>query len=105
MSQERLEDVRSLLASATKVGVGVLEFWDMTPAETITAMQGIAWFEDLRARRETTQAWLSAALGRAKRMPTLRALLPTKPRPMTAEEAERRGKEHEQLIERMSDGK
>ncbi len=50
-------------------------FWEMTPAELAAALDAYAWRQRQAQRQAVQTAWLTAALGRAKRMPTLAKLL------------------------------
>jgi hypothetical protein len=79
---------------ALRAGIGILEFWDQTPRETYMTIDASIWREEIRQKRDLTMAWQIAALSRAKRMPSLKQLLNTKPaRPLVGEELEKRRKE------------
>jgi len=52
------------------------------------------WREEIQQKRDLVLAWQTAALTRAKRMPSLKQLLNTKPaRPLVGQELEKRRKE------------
>lgn len=51
------------------------EFWDLTPQETFMTIEARLWREAQQYKRAISQAWLTAALGRAKRLPALPRLL------------------------------
>jgi hypothetical protein len=87
---------------ALKFGLSVQEFWDMTPRETIAALDAAAW----RIRQEQMQmlslAWHTAALTHARKLPPLARLLSRlqKPDKKEAPLAERRA-EFEEMKKRM----
>jgi hypothetical protein len=78
------------------------------------AIDASIWREEVRQKRDLALAWQTAALTRAKRMPSLKQLLNTKPaRPLRGEELEKRRKEfHDmtanldlsKLVKRKTDG-
>ena len=71
-----------------------MEFWDLTPWETFMMIDASIWREEVQQKRDLVLAWQTAALTRAKRMPSLKQLLNTKPaRPLVGEELEKRRKE------------
>lgn len=79
-------------------GIKVLEFWDLTPRETFMAIDAAIWRDEVQQRRNLTLAWQTAALTRAKRMPSLKQLLNTKPaRPLHGEELEKRRQEFKEM--------
>lgn len=65
----------SLLADATKAGLSPLEFWDMTLREVDVWLRGVAWRAEQEQQRTLALAWHIAALGRQKRLQSLRSLL------------------------------
>ena len=85
---------------ALRFGVTASEFWDMTPRETIAALEAAAW----RMRQEQSQmlnmAWHTAALTRARKLPALATLLNRMKGPDKTPLAERR-KEFEEMKARM----
>jgi len=61
------------------------------------------WRDEQAQRRGLVLAWYVAALGRAKKMPTLKRLLdPPKTRRLVGAEKIERGREFEELTERLS---
>lgn len=72
----------------------MLEFWDLTPRETVMVIDASIWREEIRQKREVALAWRTAMLTRARRLPSLKQLLNTKPaRPLHGKELEKRRKE------------
>lgn len=69
----------ALLQQALRAGIGVQEFWDLTPVETYMAIEASIWREQQRQKQSIAQAWYSAALQRAKRLPPLKQLLQAGP--------------------------
>ena len=100
MSQEW--DWPKLLADALKIGLSVDEFWRMTPRETTLAIEGAVWRYEREHQQVAWLAWHVAALGRAKRLPSLRRLLrmPAATK-LVGEEAEKRAREHAEMVTRM----
>jgi hypothetical protein len=95
-------DWQALLESALRCGVTVAEFWAMTPRETYAAIRAAGWRIELEQRRDVVQAWHTAALARAKRLPSLRRLLvPRQARALRGEELERRRRERDEMLERI----
>jgi len=83
-----------LRVQALRAGISVLEFWDLTPWETFMMIDASIWREEIQQKRDLVLAWQTAALTRAKRMPSLKQLLNTKPaRPLVGQELEKRRKE------------
>jgi len=92
-----------------RAGLGVEEFWSLTPRETRMAMEARAW----RLEQETARtgelirlaqklagwlAWHVAALQRSKRLPALQRLLGGgETKALTPEEARQRKAEFEEL--------
>ena len=58
-----------------RAGVTVLTFWDMTPCETLMAMEAAVWRAEQAQAGELAQAWHVAAFSRQKRLPGLATLL------------------------------
>lgn len=75
-----------LLTQALRAGVPVLEFWQMTPRETVQVIEAAVWRSELEQRQQLALAWNTAALSRTKRMPSLRSLLSRRGGPVTDEE-------------------
>jgi len=71
----------------------------MTPVETFTTIEASLWREENQQRREVTQAWLTAALGRAKRLPKLERLLVRKSKRLTGPELAKRQQEFKDMTE------
>lgn len=81
-----------------RAGIGILEFWDLTPRETFMAIDAAIWRDEVQQRRNLTLAWQTAALTRAKRMPSLKQLLNTKPaKVLHGEELEKRRQEFREM--------
>jgi len=84
----------------------VREFWDMTTAETLAALEAAAKRTELEQQRLAWLAWHIAALQRAKRIPDLNRLLRGhKTVQLKGAELEKRRREHAELAERMSRGR
>lgn len=79
----------------------VADFWDMTPRETILAMEAGAWRMQQERELAMSAAWHAAALSRAKRMPSLSSVL-NRLKPRKHEPIEQRQAEFEELSRRMS---
>lgn len=79
----------------------MLEFWELTPRETVAAIE--AGMERNQAERELTMslAWHTAALTRTKRMPALAQLL-ARMKPRKAVPIEERREEFEEMKARMA---
>jgi len=101
VSRERL-DWQSLLESALKCGVGVLEFWSLTPRETYAVIEASSCRLEREHRRDAWLAWHIAALSRAKRLPPLQRLIaPGKAKALKGEELERRRAEHREIVQKI----
>ncbi len=97
------------MAEALRAGLGVEEFWRLTPRETHAAIEAWAWQLEQEGERATELirlakkiagwlAWHTAALQRAKRMPPLQRLIGGgETRKLTPEEARKRKAEFEEL--------
>lgn len=95
-------DFAALLETALRCGIGVQEFWELTPKELLAAVEAANWRHAQDQRRDVRMAWHVAALSRAKRLPSLQKLLkPGKARALHGEELERRRAERDELLERM----
>jgi hypothetical protein len=80
------------------VGVGVEEFWALTPAETFAVLEAGIWRMEQEQRGRAWLAWHVAALGRAKKLPSLKRLMGGgKTRVLSGEELEKRKAEHEAM--------
>ena len=91
-----------LRVQALRAGIRVLEFWDLTPRETYMMIDASIWREEVQQKRDLVLAWQTAALTRAKRMPSLKQLLNTKPaRPLVGEELEKRREEFRQMTKNL----
>jgi hypothetical protein len=78
--------------------VGILEFWDLTPRETFMMIDASLWREEVQQKQDLTLAWQTAALIRAKRLPSLKQLLNNKPaKPLRGEELEKRRQEFKEM--------
>ena len=85
-----------------RAGIGVLEFWDQTPRETFMAIDAAIWREEVRQKQNLTLAWQTAALTRAKRLPSLKQLLNTKPaKPLVGAEMEKRRQEFRDMTKNL----
>lgn len=76
----------------------------MTPVETFMTIEATLWREESSQRGRITQAWLTAALGRAKRLPKLERLFAKKPKRLTGAELERRKKEFDDMTNSLDVG-
>ena len=78
---------------ALRAGVTVLSFWDLTPRETLIAMEAAVWRAEQAQAGQLAQAWHVAALLRNKQLPSLRTLLarlkPSKAKKLPIEERRR----------------
>lgn len=86
-----------LLENALRCGLSISEFWELTPKETLMQMEAVIWREKRQAKATITQAWLTAALGRVKRMPALAQLLAGRARKLSGKELERRRREFREM--------
>ncbi len=84
----------TLLRYALQAGLGVQEFWDLTPVETYAAIDASIWRDTHRQKRELVTAWRTAAFSRAKKLPPLNQVLNAGPaKPLRGQEREKRRKE------------
>lgn len=79
----------------------VLDFWAMTPRETQQVIAAENWRTEQEQQRDTVLAWHVAMLTRAKKLPSLRALLHPRKGALTDEEKAGRQSEFEELTGRM----
>ena len=86
-------------------GITVAEFWDMTPRETIAALDAAAWRIRQEQMRMLSLAWHMAALMRTRKMPPLARLLGHLQKPRKNEPIEKRREEFEELRARMNRGR
>lgn len=83
-----------LLAEALRAGVPTLEFWDLTPRETVQAIEAAAWRLEEEQRGRLWLAWHVAALSRARRLPSLAQILaPREGKRLAGDELEARRRE------------
>lgn len=95
-------DWDELLSAALRVGLGVDEFWSLTPRELSLVMEARMWQAEQTRKLAVQQAWLTAVLERSKRVPPLKRLLgDDKARPLRGKELERRRAEHEAIVAHM----
>ncbi len=81
----------------------VRDFWAMTPAETALVLEAAAWRLEQTHREQAWLAWHTAALMKARHMPGLQRLMPKRrARRLRGAELERRQREHEEIVRRMS---
>jgi uncharacterized protein (DUF1501 family) len=72
----------------------------MTPWETFVVLEAASNATQNAYQRELAQAWYTAALSRAKKLPALQKLLqPPKARALRGEELARRKAAHEEAIQ------
>jgi len=101
VKRERL-DWQSLLEQSLKCGIGVREFWSLTPRETYMVLEAATWRLEREHRRDAWLAWHIAALSRAKRLPALQRLIaPGKARALEGDELERRRAEHREIVQKI----
>ena len=82
--------------------MGVEEFWSLTPRELHLVMEARVWQMEQARKQAVQTAWLTAALERSKRMPSLRRMLGNdKARPLHGAELERRRAEHAAIVAHM----
>jgi len=98
--------IKGLLKQALRCGIRVAEFWEMTPRETYMAIEAAIWRDEQRQKHDVVLAWRTAALMRAKRMPSLKQLLNTKPaRPLRGKELEKRRQEFKEMTAKLDTSK
>ena len=77
------------------------EFWDLTPRETMAAIEAATWRVQNEQARMISLAWHTAALTRAKRLPPL-AMLLARLKPRKNVPIEKRRDEFEEMKARMT---
>lgn len=88
---------------ALAIGLTVEAFLSLTPRETALTFEAAAKRMERERQRDAWLAWHVAALVRAKRFPPLKRVLGLdKARPLEGEELERRRREHQEIVERMT---
>ena len=104
-------DWDALLENALRAGLGVEEFWRLTPRETWMVMEARAWRLERETERTTELirlaqkmagwlAWHTAALQRSRNMPSLQRLLGGgQTKELTPDEARERKAEFEEMRE------
>jgi hypothetical protein len=66
------------------------------------AIDASIWREEVQQKQDLTQAWQTAALTRAKRLPSLKVLLNMKPaKPLRGEELEKRRQEFKEMTKNL----
>lgn len=86
-----------LQESWLRCGRSVLEFWDLTPRETLQALDGELVREQRAHERAAWSAWHTAALQRARRMPAYHRFYRRPARRVSPAELARRGGEHQEM--------
>jgi hypothetical protein len=84
-----------------EAGLGVLEFWALTPRETQAAIRAAAAREQRAHEARGWIVWHQAALQRVKRLPAYRQFVQRRPPPVTPAELARRRQEHAELARSM----
>jgi len=75
----------------------------MTPRETALAFEAAAWRYERERQRAAWLAWHIAALGRAKRLPSLRRLMRMPAaKKLSGDEAARHAHDHAEIVKRMA---
>ena len=98
-------DWDELLTDALRAGVGVSEFWDLTPREVQFVFESDGWRQRRERQRDAWLAWHIAGMMRTKRMPSLNVLIPPEPRAVMGDELERRRRDHERIVRRLGRGR
>lgn len=88
------------MVEALRCGIGVTEFWELTPRETWQAIEAAIWRDRREQERETRLAWLTATLSRAKKIPSLKRLMTEKKQAqrLIPAQAEKRREEYQQMV-------
>ena len=90
------------MTNALRAGVGVIDFWEMTPREVNATIEAYVWRAQQEYKSQTAQAWHTAMMTRAKRIPPLNQILSErKTKPMTEAEIAKRHNEFESMTKRM----
>lgn len=93
------------MRQAVRCGIPVLDFWQMTPAETRLAMAAAGWREERQNKQQIALAWRTAALTRSKRLPSLASLLAGKAKKLHGKELARRRQEFKQMTANLDTSK
>jgi hypothetical protein len=82
-------------------GIGVREFWELTPRETLLAIEAAIWRDERQQEQDIALAWRTAALTRTKKLPTLRSLLASSkpPKKLSGTELEKRRDEFKKMTQ------
>lgn len=84
------------------MGLSVEEFWALTPRELKMTLDAAEKRAEAEHDRDAWIAWHTAALVRAKQMPTLAHLAGRdKAKPLKGKELAKRKAEHEEMVRRM----
>ena len=90
--------IESLLVEALRCGMTVSQFWDLTPRETLHAIEAEVWRLERVQRGRLWLAWHVAAFARAKKLPSLQRLLaPADAKPLEGEALDTRREEFAQM--------
>lgn len=71
----------------------------MTPRETFMVIEAALWRDEAKQRAGVTQAWLTAALSRAKRLPKLDRLITKRAKQPDAKELARRKQDFQEMTQ------
>jgi len=75
----------------------------MTPRETALAFEAAMWRYDRERKQTAWLAWHIAALGRARRLPSLRRLMRMPAaKKLSGDEAAKRAHDHAEIVKRMA---
>jgi soluble lytic murein transglycosylase-like protein len=77
--------------------VTVSEFWEMTPRETMMAIEAAIWRDERAQKQALSAAWHTAALARVKRLPALAQLFAAPARKLRGRELEKRRREFAEM--------
>ncbi len=94
-------DWDALLVDALRAGIGIEEFWRLTPVETVMSIEAAVWRANHEQRARAWLAWHVAALSRARKLPPLRRLLREPRRALSEHELAERDREHEAAARRL----
>ena len=70
---------------ATRIGISIKEFWDMTPYELFICMESYSEVEKENSKKLIVQAYYTEAFARMKKLPKLKDLLKEKKKQSNAE--------------------
>jgi len=90
---------------AIELGLTPAAFWSSTPREVALYARARARRIGLQARRALAAAWHVAALQRIERLPPLEEVLRPPRRNSTSEDLQRRAREHDAIVARMSEAR